>query len=155
MLIDRVTIHVRAGNGGNGAVSFRHEKYVNHGGPDGGDGGHGGNVIVRVDTNVNTLLDYRFKRKFEAEDGANGGGKKFHGATGKDCIIIVPPGTLLKDPETDKIIHDMSQDDGADFILCKGGRGGWATVILQHPPVRCPCLQKAAHAAASATLSLS
>ena len=66
MLIDRVTIHVRAGNGGNGAVSFRHEKYVNHGGPDGGDGGHGGNVIVRVDTNVNTLLDYRFKRKFEA-----------------------------------------------------------------------------------------
>ncbi len=142
MLIDRVTIHVRAGNGGNGAVSFRHEKYVNHGGPDGGDGGHGGNVIVRVDTNVNTLLDYRFKRKFEAEDGANGGGKKFHGATGKDCIIIVPPGTLLKDPETDKIIHDMSQDDGADFILCKGGRGGWGNRHFATPTRQVPMFAK-------------
>ena len=142
MLIDRVTIHVRAGNGGNGAVSFRHEKYVNHGGPDGGDGGHGGNVIVRVDTNVNTLLDYRFKRKFEAEDGANGGGKKFHGATGKDCIIIVPPGTLLKDPDTDKIIHDMSQDDGADFILCKGGRGGWGNRHFATPTRQVPMFAK-------------
>ena len=71
---DHVKIYIKAGNGGNGCVSFRREKYVSHGGPDGGDGGHGGNVIVRVDTNVNTLLDYRFKRKFEAEDGANGGG---------------------------------------------------------------------------------
>ena len=100
MLIDRVTIHVRAGNGGNGSVSFRHEKYVNHGGPDGGDGGHGGNVIIRVDSNVNTLLDFRFKRKFEAENGANGSGKKFHGATGKDCIIVVPMGTLIRDSAT-------------------------------------------------------
>ncbi|MBQ2715696.1 MAG: GTPase ObgE, partial [Clostridia bacterium] len=124
------------------AVSFRHEKYVNHGGPDGGDGGHGGNVIVRVDTNVNTLLDYRFKRKFEAEDGANGGGKKFHGATGKDCIIIVPPGTLLKDPDTDKIIHDMSQDDGADFILCKGGRGGWGNRHFATPTRQVPMFAK-------------
>ena len=142
MLIDRVTIHVRAGNGGNGAVSFRREKYVNHGGPDGGDGGHGGNVIVRVDTNVNTLLDYRYTRKFEAEDGANGGGKKFHGATGKDCILIVPPGTLLKDPETDKIIHDMSQDDGADFILCKGGRGGWGNRHFATPTRQVPMFAK-------------
>ncbi len=142
MLIDRVTIHVRAGNGGNGAVSFRREKYVNHGGPDGGDGGHGGNVIVRVDTNVNTLLDYRYTRKFEAEDGANGGGKKFHGATGKDCILIVPPGTLLKDPDTDKIIHDMSQDDGADFILCKGGRGGWGNRHFATPTRQVPMFAK-------------
>ena len=142
MLIDRVTIHVRAGNGGNGAVSFRREKYVNHGGPDGGDGGHGGNVIVRVDTNVNTLLDYRYTRKFEAQDGANGGGKKFHGATGKDCILIVPPGTLLKDPETDKIIHDMSQDDGADFILCKGGRGGWGNRHFATPTRQVPMFAK-------------
>ncbi len=142
MLIDRVTIHVRAGNGGNGAVSFRHEKYVNHGGPDGGDGGHGGNVIVRVDSNVNTLLDYRFKRKFEAQDGANGSGKKFHGATGKDCVIIVPPGTLIRDSETEKIIHDMSRDDGADFVLCKGGRGGWGNRHFATPTRQVPMFAK-------------
>ncbi len=142
MLIDRVTIHVRAGNGGNGAVSFRHEKYVNHGGPDGGDGGHGGNVIVRVDSNVNTLLDYRFKRKFEAQDGANGSGKKFHGATGKDCVIIVPPGTLIRDSETEKIIHDMSRDDGADFVLCKGGCGGWGNRHFATPTRQVPMFAK-------------
>ncbi|MGM9642297.1 MAG: GTPase ObgE [Eubacteriales bacterium] len=142
MLIDRVNIHVRAGNGGNGAVSFRREKYVNHGGPDGGDGGHGGNVIVRVDTNVNTLLDYRYTRKFEAQDGANGSGKKFHGATGKDCILIVPPGTLIRDSETEKIIHDMSQDDGADFIICKGGRGGWGNRHFATPTRQVPMFAK-------------
>lgn len=142
MLIDRVTIHVRAGNGGNGSVSFRHEKYVNHGGPDGGDGGHGGNVTVRVDTNVNTLLDYRFKRKFEAEHGADGSGKKFHGASGKDCVIIVPPGTLIRDAATNKIIHDMSQNDGADFILCKGGRGGWGNRHFATPTRQVPMFAK-------------
>ena len=138
MFIDNVKVYLKAGDGGNGAVAFHREKYVAAGGPDGGDGGHGGNIIFRVDEGANTLLAFRYKRKFIAENGGNGSGNKFHGKTGEDVIVLVPRGTLIKDVETGKVIHDMSEDDGADYICCKGGRGGWgnrhfATATRQVP----------------------
>ena len=115
MFVDNVKIYVKAGNGGNGAVSFRREKYVSHGGPDGGDGGHGGNVVFVVDEGCNTLLAFKYKPKFIAEDGANGGGAKFHGATAPDLEIKVPAGTLIKDAATGKIMKDMS--DGEPYVF--------------------------------------
>lgn len=138
MFIDNIKIFVKAGNGGNGAIAFHREKYVAAGGPDGGDGGNGGNIIFRVDPGSNTLLAFRYKRKFVAGNGGDGSGSKFHGATADDVVIMVPPGTLIKDPESGKIIHDMSENDGADYLCCKGGRGGWgnkhfATATRQTP----------------------
>ena len=125
MFIDQTKIYLKAGDGGNGAVSFRREKYVAAGGPDGGDGGRGGSVIFRVDTGANTLLAFRYKHKFEAERGGDGSGAKFHGANGEDHVILVPPGTVIRDAESGKVIHDMSEEDGADYVACRGGRGGW------------------------------
>ena len=142
MFIDNVKIYLRAGNGGNGAVAFHREKYVAAGGPDGGDGGHGGNIIFRVDEGANTLLAFRYKRKFVAENGGNGGGNKFHGKNGEDVIILVPAGTLIKDIETGKIIHDMSENDGADFVCCKGGRGGWGNRHFATPTRQVPMFAK-------------
>ncbi len=142
MFIDSIKIYVKAGNGGNGAVAFHREKYVSHGGPDGGDGGHGGNVVFRVDPGSNTLLAFRYKRKFAATPGENGAGKKFHGARGEDCVILVPPGTLIRDVETGKIIHDMSSDGGADFIACRGGRGGWGNRHFATPTRQVPMFAK-------------
>ena len=138
MFVDHVKITVKAGDGGNGAVSFRREKYVAAGGPDGGDGGRGGSVIFRVDNGSNTLLAFRYKHHFSAQRGGDGKGGKFHGANGEDMIISVPPGTLILNAETGKVIHDMSEDDGADYVACKGGRGGWgnrhfATATRQVP----------------------
>ncbi|MBQ9733755.1 MAG: GTPase CgtA, partial [Clostridia bacterium] len=116
MFIDNIKIYVKAGDGGNGAVAFHREKFVNAGGPDGGDGGRGGSVIFRVDEGSNTLLAFRYKRKFVAESGEAGKGNKFHGKSGADIYIPVPPGTLIKDPKTGKIIHDMANGD--DFVIC-------------------------------------
>ena len=142
MFVDNIKIYVRAGNGGNGAVSFRREKYVSHGGPDGGDGGHGGNIVFRVDEGSNTLLAFRYKRKFIAENGGNGEGAKRHGVTAPDTVILVPPGTLIKEVESGKIIHDMSQDGGADFICCKGGRGGFGNRHFATPTRQTPMFAK-------------
>ena len=142
MFIDKIKIYLKAGDGGNGAVSFRREKYVSHGGPDGGDGGHGGNIVFRVDEGSNTLLAFRYKRKFIAENGGNGKGAKFHGATADDLIVQVPPGTLIRDAETGKVIHDMSEDDGADFIACRGGRGGWGNRHFATPTRQVPMFAK-------------
>lgn len=138
MFIDQTKIYLKAGDGGNGAVSFRREKYVAAGGPDGGDGGRGGSVILRVDTGANTLLAFRYKHKFEAKRGGDGSGAKFHGANGEDMVILVPPGTLVRDAASGKVIHDMSEDGGADYVACRGGRGGWgnrhfATATRQVP----------------------
>ena len=138
MFIDKTKIYIKAGNGGNGAVAFHREKYVAAGGPSGGDGGKGGNIIFRVDTGVNTLLAFRYKHKFIAENGGNGMPEKMHGKSAKDLVILVPPGTLIRDAATEKILHDMSQDDGADYLCCKGGRGGFgnkhfATSTRQFP----------------------
>ncbi len=142
MFVDKIKIYTKAGNGGNGAVSFRREKYVSHGGPDGGDGGKGGSIIFRVDPGSNTLLAFRYKRKFTAPAGANGAGRKFHGADAEDVIINVPPGTLIRDADTDKIIHDMSENDGADFTLCRGGRGGWGNRHFATPTRQVPMFAK-------------
>ena len=142
MFIDNVKVYLKAGDGGNGAVAFHREKYVAAGGPDGGDGGHGGNIIFRIDEGANTLLAFRYKRKFIAENGGNGSGNKFHGKTGEDVIVLVPKGTLIKDAETGKVIHDMSEDDGADYVCCRGGRGGWGNRHFATPTRQVPMFAK-------------
>ena len=141
MFIDKIKIYVKAGNGGNGIVSFRREKYVAKGGPDGGDGGNGGDVIFRVDEGANTLLAFRYKRKFVAENGGDGGGAKFHGKNGENIVILVPQGTILRDVESGKILHDMA--DGEDFVLCHGGRGGWGNKHFATPTRQIPRFAKA------------
>ena len=140
MFIDNIKIYVKAGDGGNGAVSFHREKYVSAGGPDGGDGGRGGNIVFRIDEGANTLLAFRYKRKFVAENGSNGMAGKMHGKSGQDVIITVPQGTLIKDPETGKIIFDMGSD--REFILCKGGRGGWGNRHFATPTRQIPRFAK-------------
>lgn len=123
MLIDKVDIVIRSGAGGNGCVSFHREKYVSHGGPDGGDGGRGGDVIFRVDEGDNTLLKYRYHRKFKAENGENGKASKMHGKNGASVYLDVPPGTIIRDKESGKVLFDMSRD--GTFVAAKGGRGGF------------------------------
>ena len=140
MFIDNIKIYVKAGDGGNGAVSFHREKYVSAGGPDGGDGGRGGNIIFKIDEGANTLLAFRYKRKFIAENGQNGMAGKMHGKSGKDVIINVPQGTLIKDPESGKIIFDMGSD--REFVLCKGGRGGWGNRHFATPTRQIPRFAK-------------
>jgi len=142
MFVDNVKIYVKAGDGGNGAISFHREKYVSHGGPDGGDGGKGGSIVFRVDSGSNTLLAFRYKHKFIAANGENGKGNKFYGKTADDLVIPVPPGTLIKDAATGKIIHDMTENDGADFVCCKGGRGGWGNRHFATPTRQVPMFAK-------------
>ena len=140
MFIDKIKIYVKAGNGGGGCVSFRHEKYVAKGGPDGGDGGNGGNVIFRCDPSANTLLAFRYKRKFIAENGADGAGQKFHGKNGGDIVVKVPRGTLIRDAESGRIIRDMCDDE--DFVICRGGRGGWGNRHFATPTRQIPRFAK-------------
>ena len=140
MFIDNIKIYTKAGDGGNGAVSFHREKYVSAGGPDGGDGGRGGNIVFQIDEGANTLLAFRYKRKFVAENGGNGMTGKKHGKNGEDVIIKVPAGTLIKDPASGKIIFDMANAD--EFILCKGGRGGWGNRHFATPTRQIPRFAK-------------
>ena len=140
MFIDQVKIYLKAGDGGDGAVSFHREKYVARGGPDGGDGGRGGNVVFRIDEGANTLLAFRYRRKFIAERGDNGKGSKFHGKNGEDVVVLVPPGTLIRDAASGKIIKDMSNCD--DFICCRGGRGGWGNKHFATPTRQVPMFAK-------------
>ncbi len=123
MFIDEAKIFIRAGKGGNGAVSFRREKYVANGGPDGGDGGNGGSIIFIADENVHTLADFRYKRKYIDHDGENGGKRERSGKYGEDTIIRIPMGTLIRDVETDKILIDLSKPN-QEYIVAKGGKGG-------------------------------
>lgn len=137
MFADRAKIYVRSGKGGDGHVSFRREKYVPNGGPDGGDGGHGGSVIFEVDEGLNTLTDFRHIRKYCAQDGENGGKKNCRGKNGEDIIIKIPQGTVIKELESGKIIADMSGDNRRQVILT-GGKGGngnqhYATATMQAP----------------------
>lgn len=137
MFADRATIYVRSGKGGDGHVSFRREKYVPSGGPDGGDGGNGGDVIFQVDEGLNTLVDYRHIRKYRAEDGEQGGKKNCHGKNGQNIVLKVPLGTVIKEAETGKVIADMSGDN-RKVVLLKGGKGGngnqhYATSTMQAP----------------------
>lgn len=139
---DHVKLYVKAGDGGNGAIAFHREKYISHGGPSGGDGGNGGNVVFRVDPNANTLLAYRFKHRFIAQNGGDGSGEKFHGANANDLVLTVPAGTLIKEAESGRIIHDMSENDGADYICCRGGRGGWGNKHFATPTRQAPQFAK-------------
>ena len=139
--IDTARITVRAGSGGGGAVSFHREKYVAAGGPDGGDGGRGGSVILRVDSHMSTLMDFRYKRKYTAENGQNGGGKRCSGKDGQNLVIRVPRGTVVRDAETREIICDMSGDD--DFVLARGGNGGWGNHHFATPTRQVPHFAKA------------
>ena len=137
MFTDYVKIIAKAGNGGNGAISFRREKYVAAGGPDGGDGGKGGDVYFEVDPNANTLIDFRFKKKFKAENGNNGEGSNKYGKSGEDLTIKVPIGTIIKDAKTNQVLADLSHEGQRELVL-KGGRGGkgnthFATSTRQAP----------------------
>ena len=137
MFVDYAKIVIKSGDGGDGAATFRREKYVAAGGPDGGDGGKGGDIYFRVDPNENTLIDFRFTKKFKAENGQNGSGNRCFGKSGEDLYVNVPRGTVVKDAETGKVIADLSEPDQVELIL-KGGRGGkgnchFATSTRQAP----------------------
>lgn len=137
MFADRARIYVRSGKGGDGHVSFRREKYVSSGGPDGGDGGNGGSVILEIDDGLNTLTDYRHVRKYHAQDGENGNKRNCRGKSGEDLILKVPEGTVVKEAESGKVIVDMSGENRR-FVLLTGGRGGngnqhYATSTMQAP----------------------
>lgn len=123
MFIDRAKIYVKGGNGGNGMSSFRREKFVPKGGPSGGDGGRGGDVILVVDANINTLMDFRYKRKFVADNGVNGQTSNMHGRGAEPLYIKVPPGTIVKDELTSEIVADLTEI-GQEAVVAKGGRGG-------------------------------
>ena len=146
--VDKVTIQVRSGDGGAGAVSFHREKYVAAGGPDGGDGGRGGSIIFTVDEHMSTLMDFRYKRKFTAENGQPGQGKRCSGKDGASIVLKVPRGTVLRDADSGAIMHDMSS--GEDYVACRGRRGGWgnkhfATPTRQVPRFAKPGLPGEAH----------
>jgi GTPase len=137
MFIDTAKIFVKSGNGGNGAISFRREKYIPLGGPDGGDGGKGGDVTIVADPNMTTLLDFTYKRKYVAETGVNGSGSKCYGRAGEDLFINVPMGTIIRDFETAKIMVDLSHP-GDSYIIAKGGKGGKGNAKFATPTRQAP-----------------
>ena len=140
MFLDKVEIYIKAGNGGNGIVSFHREKYVARGGPDGGDGGKGGDIIFKIDEGKNTLLDFKHRRRFIAENGKDGKASKMYGRSADDIYITVPPGTLIRDVETGKIIKDMS--NCGEYIIAKGGKGGWGNQHFATPSRQAPNFAK-------------
>jgi GTP-binding protein len=137
MFIDEARISVKAGDGGNGCVSFRREKYVPKGGPDGGDGGKGGDVILVADRNMTTLLDFRYRSKYKANNGDRGMGKKMTGVSGDDLVLPVPAGTMIFDAANNKVLGDLSQV-GQRIIIAKGGRGGLGNSHFATPSQRAP-----------------
>ena len=136
MFVDIAKISVIAGKGGNGAVAFHREKYVASGGPDGGDGGRGGNIVFVVDRSLATLADFRYKRKYKAENGKDGGGNRCSGKRGRDLYIKVPEGTIIREVETGTILADMSDEE--EFIAAHGGRGGWGNQHFATPTRQAP-----------------
>lgn len=136
MFVDIAKIKIKAGNGGDGAVAFHREKYVASGGPDGGDGGKGGDIVFQVDDHLATLADFRYKRKYTAENGQNGGGGNCSGRKGKDLIIKVPRGTIVKEAESGTVLADMSGDE--PFTAAKGGKGGWGNRHFATPTRQAP-----------------
>ncbi len=137
MFIDEVLVTLKAGDGGDGAATFRREKCVQFGGPDGGDGGNGGNVIFIADPNINTLIDFKFKKIFKAENGEKGQKKQMHGKTGKDLIIRVPVGTQVRDVESGKLLLDLDEPF-AERVLLRGGRGGVGNVFFKNSVRKAP-----------------
>ena len=141
MFVDKVRITVLGGRGGDGAVAFHREKYVASGGPDGGDGGHGGSVILKINDHMSTLLDFRYKRKYAAQAGANGQGRNMSGKRGENLEIFVPRGTVVRDAETNMVIVDMSETE--EFCIARGGRGGWGNNHFATPTRQVPRFAKA------------
>lgn len=140
MFVDKAKIQIIAGNGGNGAVAFHREKYVSAGGPDGGDGGRGGNIVFRVDDNLSTLSDFRYKRKYKAQNGENGRGSRMNGKHGEDLIINVPRGTVIRELNSNAVMADMSKTE--TFIAAKGGKGGWGNPHFATPTRQVPRFAK-------------
>jgi len=140
MFVDVAKIRIKAGKGGDGCIGFHREKYIAAGGPDGGDGGKGGDVVFVVDNHMATLLDFRYKKKYVADNGEPGGTKRCFGKDGADIIIKVPRGTLIKDGETGALIHDMSDDK--PFVAARGGRGGWGNAHFATPTRQAPRFAK-------------
>ena len=141
MFIDRAKIHIKAGDGGNGKVSFHREKYVSAGGPDGGDGGKGGDVVFIADEGLRTLIDFKYKRKYAAEPGEHGGAGNCSGKSGEELVIKVPPGTLIKDEATGRIIADMTKPEQR-VVIAKGGRGGAGNQHFATPTRQVPSFAK-------------
>lgn len=141
MFVDQVKITAKAGDGGNGAVSFHREKFVQNGGPDGGDGGNGGSVVLLADPNMHTLMDFRFKRKYTAESGGCGSAMLCRGKSGQDLIIKVPVGTIVRDTENGRLWSDM-HEAGQRHVLLKGGRGGWGNAHFATPTRQAPNFAK-------------
>ncbi|MEK6590575.1 MAG: GTPase ObgE [Nitrospinota bacterium] len=137
MFIDEAKIYVKGGDGGNGCVSFRREKYIPRGGPDGGDGGDGGNVIIAADRNLHTLLDFRYKQHYRAKRGAHGQGSNKHGKNGEDCIIRVPVGTIVKDAATHAVLEDLNREDKI-FVAARGEKGGKGNTRFKSSTNRAP-----------------
>ena len=137
MFIDEVIITVKAGNGGDGSAAFRREKFIQFGGPDGGDGGKGGDVVFVADSNINTLIDFKFKKLFKAQNGENGQKKQMYGKKGEDLIIKVPVGTQVRDFTTGKLILDMNEN-GEQRVLLKGGKGGYGNVHFKNSVRKAP-----------------
>lgn len=153
MVIDYVKIKVKAGNGGNGAKSFRREKYVAAGGPDGGDGGKGGDIYLKVDPNTSTLLDFKYRKEFKSDDGKNGDGARKSGKSGQDVYISVPLGTIVRDVDKGIVIADMSQE-GQVFLAAKGGKGGKGNMNFATPTRQVPNFAEAGHKGMERTLEL-
>lgn len=141
LFVDHVTITAKAGNGGNGCVSFHREKFVLNGGPDGGDGGVGGSIVLLADANLHTLLDFRYKTKYEAESGTDGAAARCFGKKGGDLVIKVPVGTVIRDQESGLVVADM-YTPGQENVLLKGGRGGWGNAHFATPTRQAPAFAK-------------
>jgi GTP-binding protein len=137
MFVDEVKIHVRSGDGGRGCVSFRREKFVPLGGPDGGDGGKGGDIVVRADHNLHTLLDFTYRQHYKAQRGAHGQGSNKHGRSGEDCLLRVPVGTIVKNAEDGQVIADLTEDN-SEVIFAHGGRGGRGNARFKSSTNRAP-----------------
>ncbi|MEE3362336.1 MAG: GTPase ObgE [Anaerovoracaceae bacterium] len=153
MFVDRARIYIRSGKGGDGAVTFRREPYVPEGGPDGGDGGKGGDVIFTADSSLHTLMDFKYKKKYKAEDGQNGMKKKMYGRKGKDLIIKVPAGTMVIDEETGLLMKDLTED-GESFVAAAGGKGGKGNVHFKNSVRQAPNFAEAGEESVERTVIL-
>jgi GTP-binding protein len=151
--LDRTKIYVKAGDGGNGAHSFRREKYIEFGGPDGGDGGRGGHVIARATDNLNTLIDYRYQQHFKAQNGKGGAGRQRTGAGGDDIVVLVPTGTEIYEEDEDTLIADLSKE-GDEVLLAKGGNGGWGNLRFKSSTNRAPTRANPGHPGEQRTIWL-
>lgn len=151
--VDKAQIHIKSGKGGNGCVSFRREANIPNGGPDGGNGGKGGDVIITADKNLRTLMDFRYKTKYEAENGEGGRGRQQFGKDGADLVIKVPIGTLIRDPENGDIIADLTED-GQSVVAARGGKGGKGNVLFKNSVRQAPNFAEAGGAAREKTIEL-